>query len=275
MNDRVPISPESKAILVKETFLNIEVFSKVVDDIRRSIQLINVNCSKLKEIDGSYEISNETISLIRLSEYLLLIGLIWLDITSALRVYLKAELNYEVLYSSKQLIVTINEGYKKIYSFVNLKNGKENFENRNDSFWMKDIGTLIIQSLISLQPQYNEITTNLEDYLKEHFDDIKTNRGFFVHYDKEPSKVYDSLTALDIEVVFQKVIPFINILTKMFEFTKLILVEFNKFNDEKNNVFFDNYIQKFEALKQNNTANNQGNDFIDEIKTQLNKFKKL
>lgn len=275
MNGRMPISEESKDILSKETFLNIQVFSKVIDDIRRSIQVININCSNLKKIDESFETSKETLSLIRLSEYRLLVGLIWLDIASALRVYLKAELKYEVIYSSKHLIITISEGYKKIYNFINLDNGKENFKNRNNSFWIKDIGTLITNSLISLQPQYNDITIDLNNYLKEHFDDIKINRDYFVHYDNEPSKVYDSLTSLDIEAVFQKVIPYINILTKMFEFTKQILIEFIKFNDKKDDNFLDDYIQKFEKLKQNkdNSNNNQGNNFIDEIKIQLAKLK--
>jgi hypothetical protein len=274
INDRVPISKESKDKLSEETFLNIELFSQVVDDIRRSIEVIKITCSNLKKKDESFETSNEILHLIRLSEYRLLIGLIWLDIASSIRVYLKAELKYEGIYASKQLIITINEAYKKIYNFIQVKEEKEILKDRNSSFWIKDIGKLITENLISLEQQYNDITIDLDSYFNEHFKDSKTNRDLLVHYDNEPSKVYDLLTSLDIEEIFQKVIPFINILKKMVDFTKDILIEFNKFTDDKRNQSLDEHSLKFEKLKQKNNSNTQANDFIDEIKDQLMRFKR-
>ncbi len=151
----------------------------------------------------------------------------------------------------------------KNYNFIQVKEGGKILKDRNSSFWIKDIGKLITENLISLEQQYNDITIDLDSYFNEHFKDSKTNRDLLVHYDNEPSKVYDLLTSLDIVEIFQKVIPFINILKKMVDFTKDILIEFNKFTDDKRNQSLDEHSLKFEKLKQKNNSNTQANDFID------------
>ncbi len=49
----------------------------------------------------------------------------------------------------------------------------------------------------------------------------------------------------------------------MVDFTKDILIEFNKFTDDKRNQSLDEHSLKFEKLKQKNNSNTQANDFID------------
>lgn len=125
-------------------------------------------------------------------------------------------------------------------------------ENRNKSFWVKDIGEIIKSDLSDLQQQYNAITNELERYFSLYFDEIKEQRNLSIHYDKNPVKVYDMLLKLNIEETFKKLIPFLNILNKMFDLTHLLVIGYDKeLNKERinNKTQFENLISKLDGFK--------------------------
>ena len=122
----------------------------------------------------------------------------------------------------------------------------------------------------SLIQDYEVITNELEDFYNKHFESVKNIRNLTVHYDKEPLKYYEMLKSLDTEQIFAKFTGFINIISKMYKFTKLLLTEFENNSlkiAEENNNFFKNYIKKIEQL----TVKTQD----PELKTQLQETKEI
>ena len=121
------------------------------------------------------------------------------------------------------------------------------------------------------------LTIDLEDYFKTNFDDIKKQRDLSVHYDDNPIKVYDMLLGLDIEQTYQKLIPFLDILNKMYDFTdkicKCYAIRSNESRD-KLNTSLDNMIDKLEKIKSLNKINNDL-DFISDYQDMIRRIKEL
>lgn len=83
-----------------------------------------------------------------LLEYRLFIGILILDLLSATRIYLNGKFQYEGIFSARQIIVIVSEGYKKIYNFKKEKDdGNKKTTDRNKSFWIKEIGEIIKNDL--------------------------------------------------------------------------------------------------------------------------------
>src|SRR3569623_2116940 len=114
MSEKKPITEEGKARLMQILKETIEVNMGQMDIIRPFIKDM-IQMGKSRQTLG-LEPSSVEHGLIRLSEYNLLLGFISLDLCTAYRVYLKADINYEVMYATKHLIVILNEAYKKIYN---------------------------------------------------------------------------------------------------------------------------------------------------------------
>ena len=155
-----PMTEETKAKLFDSSELNIVRLTKSVDEVRHSLDSIQ----KVKFFLSSQTLNNNTQNvdiynfqnLERLAEYRLLIGLLILDITSSVRIYLNAKYKYESIFSVRQIIVIINEGYKKIYNFITKSpNGEIITRYRKNSFWVKDIGNIVTYDLPDLQPEYD------------------------------------------------------------------------------------------------------------------------
>jgi hypothetical protein len=200
------------------------------------------------------------ININHLLKYRLFIGIIILDLAAAIRIYLNAKLQYEALFSVRQIIVIINEGYKKIYNFI-LKHDKgiDIEKYRKNSFWVKNIGEIIYLDLPDLQQEYDSITIELERYLIMNFDGIKDQRNLSIHYDENPVRVYDMLLKLDIEETFKKLIPFLGILNRMFDLTHLLVLRYNeKLDTERRNqeTQFEIMISKLEEFKNQENENN-------------------
>ena len=216
------LSDETKAELLRNTEFEIIEKTKSIDETRNYLIAIDKTFGLLQERNTDLE------NIERLLEFRLLIGLLILDLTTSTRIYLNAKYKYEGLYSIRQIIVIINEGYKKIYNFKKTNsNGDEIIRDRKKSFWIQDIGTIIENDLFELNGKYSELTNELEIYFENNFNDIKGQRDLSIHYDRKPTKVYDMLTKLNIESTFKKLIPFFQILNNMFDFTHDILMSFN------------------------------------------------
>jgi hypothetical protein len=230
---------DSDITLEKETHLYIIELSKTIDIIRSSIKEIDqiiLEFTNKKDTSDLYEPKiAEFNHLKRLQEYTLLIALIGLDLACAIRLYTNRKSNYEVKYSAKNLVITLNEGYKKIYNVINLSGNVEKTKQRDKSFWVKDIGQLIkIDGLTLLTSKYSFITEMLNLYYIENFTNLKKYRDLAVHYDDNPSIVYDMLISLNIEEICLKVIPFMNILKEMTNFCNEMLQKYFEVIQQRN-----------------------------------------
>ncbi len=227
------LTAETKASLLINTEMMISEISSAVDQAHQFIERTEKIHSVLSEKNNNIPFININ----HLLKYRLFIGILILDLATAIRIYLNAKLQYEALFSVRQIIVIINEGYKKIYDFIS-KDGKDadKNRNRNNSFWVKNIGEIIKLDLPDLQQEYDSITIELEKYFNINFEEIKDQRNLSIHYDKNPTRVYDMLLKLDIDETFKKLIPFLAILNRMFDLTHLLVFGYNeKLDKERRN----------------------------------------
>lgn len=247
-----PMTEETKTKILKNTESKIIETTKIIDEVRRLLKTTGDIHIFMSQKNIPINLDN----LKSLLEYRMLMGLLILDLASAMRIYLNAKFRYEELFSARQIIVIINEGFKKIYNFIN-KNmeGVEITKHRKDSYWIRNIGAIIERDLPHLQKEYDYLTVELENCLKLNFDVIREQRDLSIHYDKNPAKVYDMLLKLDIEETFKKMIPFLDILNKMFNFTDQLVYGYKEkthAEKKKHEMNIDNMILKLESLKSSN-----------------------
>lgn len=267
------ISPETEEKIRTGTqqtlnsfYLNLSDFEKYIISIEKTIKFLKSNTDS----NSSIATVDNLIELRKVVEYNMFITILHLDLSVIVSVFVNGKTEYEKLFSLKQGIVVINEGYKKIYNFVKVEeNGDFDYSERLKSFWYRNIKKSVTM-FPSLIQDYEVITNELEDFYNKHFESVKNIRNLTVHYDKEPLKYYEMLKSLDTEQIFAKFTGFINIISKMYKFTKLLLTEFENNSlkiAEENNNFFKNYIKKIEQL----TVKTQD----PELKTQLQETKEI
>jgi len=265
-----PMTEETKTKILKNTESKIIETTKIIDEVRRLLK----TTEDIQLFMSQKNIPIKLENLKSLLEYRMLIGLLILDLASAMRIYLNAKFQYEELFSARQIIIIINEGFKKIYNFINKnEKGEEITKHRKDSYWIKNIGAIIERDLPHLQKEYDSLTVELENCLKINFDVIREQRDLSIHYDKNPAKVYDMLLKLNIEETFKKMIPFIDILNKMFKFTDQLVFGYKEktyIEKKKHEMNIDNMILKLESLK-----NANDNESISEFQDFLRNLKKI
>ncbi|MDO8886924.1 hypothetical protein [Candidatus Oleimmundimicrobium sp.] len=237
------MTEETKLKLLESTELGIEHASKSVDEVRSFIKKVKLMTKFMA--DSEFNVEDKIFDNIeKLLEYRMLIGLIYLDLASAMRAHLNSKYTYEQLLSIRQIIVTINEGYKQIYNFVKVnEHGDAVTKYRKKSYWYQDIQVIINESIIELKPEYDSLTKKLDDYFDENFEAIKEQRNLSIHYDRKASKVYDMIIDLEVEETFKKLSPFLAIITEMFRFTEK-MASISKVNEKQKNVDMHN---KFES----------------------------
>jgi len=266
-----PMTEETKAKFLQNTEIKIIETTKVIDEVRRLLR----TTEDIQLFMSQKNIHLNLDNLKSLLEYRMLIALLILDLASAMRIYLNAKFHYEELYSARQIIVIINEGFKKIFNFIQKnEKGEKIVKHRENSFWIKNIGSIIENDLPYLQQEYKSLTADLENYLNTNFDSLRTQRDLSIHYDKNPANVYDMLLKLDIEGTFKKMIPFLDILNRMFKFTNQLFNGYKektykeKKTHERN---INNLILKLEHLKnaENNETISSFQDFLQNLKNTL------
>lgn len=230
---------ETRKLLLEETELDINLMTKSLDESNRIYTALKEMKNLIKENNIQLDLNN----LIRLAEYRTLIGILHLDINVAIRIFLNGKSQYEGLYAARQIIVIINEGFKKIFHFTNTNKGRDRLE----SFWIKDIKMIIDNDLPYLEETYKELTQKLDSFCENNFSDKvwKNKRNLSVHYDKNPSKFYSMLIGLNIEETILNMIPFLDIINKMFVFTFSIIkaYQLNGFVENQNRILqIDNII---------------------------------
>jgi len=243
------MTEETKTKILKNTESKITETTKIVDELRR----LQKTTEDIQLFMSQKNIHIKLDNLKSLLKYRMLIGLLILDLASAMRIYLNAKFKYEELFSARQIIVIINEGFKKIYNFIEKnEKGEEITKYRKDSYWIKNIGAIIESDLPHLQNEYDSLTAELENCLKLNFDVIREQRDLSIHYDKNPAKVYDMLLKLNIEETFKKMIPFLDILNKMFKFTDQLVFGYKEktyIEKKKHETNIDNMILKLESYR--------------------------
>ncbi len=207
----IPITPQTKLELLYETESLLNITTESIDGIYELIRLARRFQSKLKPKQIPFNI-NELITLLK---FRLFISFLIVDLASAMRIYLNAKLQYEAIFSARQIIVIVYEGYKKIYNFLNPRENEDLLKYRNNSFWVKDVGSIIKNNFPKMQNEYTELTTRLEKYFESNFALLKMRRNLSIHYDSDSIKVYEMFVNLDIEETYKKLIPFLDIIDNM------------------------------------------------------------
>lgn len=228
-----PVTEETRKELIQLTEIDLQVKSESLDTTRKHLKLIN-------DVTRKFGFStSELTDISRLLEFKMLVEFISLDLTTATRTYLRAEFQYEGIFSLRSFIVVINEGYKMIYNFKKVNNkGDEILRERNKSFWIRDINRIVEnRGNQQLKQNYTDLTNQLDKYYDNNFDGIKEKRDLSIHYDKNLVKVYDTLSELNSEVIFKKFIPFYQLLEQLFRFTNELIITYQikELNDNPSN----------------------------------------
>ncbi len=215
------VTPETEAKLkfategtLRDFYPQLSIRNNQINQITKTIDFINSQTE-------TECISDDCIKLLKIkkvSEYYMLITILHLDLSVIVSLFINGKSDYEKLFALKQGIVIINEGYKKIFSFVTTnKDGSLNYTQRDSSFWYQDIRT-IVEKFPKLNSEFEIITQQLDDYYTTSFDSIKEIRDLTVHYDRNPVKFYEMLNTLETEKIFIKLTGFVNIISKMYPF---------------------------------------------------------
>lgn len=225
---KTPITPATEEKLRFATDGTLRDFYPYLSDRHKQINQIDsalVFLTTRMGIDKESDDCLKMLDLRKLTEFNMLITIFHLDLSVIVNIFLNGKSDYEKLFALKQGMVIINEGYKKIFNFVNEnKDGSPNYTQRQNSFWNKDI-RLIVNQYPKLSLDFEMITKQLDEYYDTSFDTIKDIRDLTVHYDREPDKFYQMLISLDTEVIFDKLTGFVNIINKMYIFMPLIMNE--------------------------------------------------
>lgn len=270
------MTEESRLQLLNETELIIKEDTKALDSIRHHLTFINELFTQKKLI---LEKDETWVNFENLLRYRLFINILNLDLSVAVRLYLKSTYQYEGVYAARQIIVIINEGYKKIYNFIQSNSENEFAKNRNNSFWIKNIGRIIKEDLPVLKTEYERITKELDNCLSINFSILKTQRDLSVHYDEQPEKVYDMLVDLNIDEILNKLIPFLKIIQDMKIFTNQMVFKYNKTYDsarENHENIIDATINKLRKFENDNNRL-QISELIENVKSLeniINNYKK-
>lgn len=154
-------------------------------------------------------------------KYRLFIGFLFSDLCGCLNFYFKAETKYEQKFAIRNLIVVINEGFKKIFNFEKTNDKGDIIKKyRNNSFWIKEIKPLLFLELEIYLSEYLRISEKLEKFLEFDFDKIKEERDLSIHYDKNPMLIYNMIIDLDFEEKVPILLSFMDILDEMYYFTE-------------------------------------------------------
>jgi hypothetical protein len=221
-----PMTESTRNGLDQAALKSLDTFARSAQKLRNYINKTEEAIDFLKKSSIEVSSDDDISRLLRLQEYILLLHLVWMDLTASISLSNKTKSKYENIYCSKQLLITVHEASKQLYHFGG---------HRKKSFWGKDIHNFVLIKAPYLTSKYKEITLLIEQLDKdlESFQ-WKMKRDMLVHYDgnvnrtSSPSKVYDLLEEIDIQSIAQRSIKFIFGVTQIINFTDLLLKEFEK-----------------------------------------------
>lgn len=206
-----PMTESTRKELKAWIEINMQNSTEFTDLIRRSINLTKWEIQEAEKKNGSLLEDNILKRKLVIQNFTLLLQLCGLDLFCAFNFYLDSNYKYEGIYSSKMLIITVHEASKKIFHFNSY---------RSSSIWGKDIKNIVECLMPSLIIEYNKIDDMIEE-LDEIYSEFewRKKRNTLVHYEDNPSEVYDLLVGLSIEEVAKRVMKFIRVEIEMMEFS--------------------------------------------------------
>ena len=172
------------------------------------------NCATiLSRIEETPE-TDATVALKCVSETLLMLCYINLDLMAAYRQYLSTDTSthYENRQAITKINIVISESYKKIYGFG---------ERIKESFWIVKIKKAV-DFLGQFYDEYQLIEEDLK-LLKSSNVINKEMRDLAVHYDSDPMEVYKMLSALSAEEVTSRCTAYMQVLEKVTAFVNKLL----------------------------------------------------
>lgn len=220
--------------IIPETYPQLEYFTKM----RNSIEYLKTNPIHITEKKIDFRDVKEIHYLTEILDGIILLSFLRMDVACSLKCYLKADIDYERKYALKQLLVLTLEGYKKIHGFEGKKKDGSK-DSRKNSFWIKVIQP-IMKDVAFPQAEYIQLTERMLD-LEKRFPD-KTYRDLAVHYDKNPSKVYDMLITINMKDTFPLMIDFVKLLNEIVNFLTRLIKQIEKKHTEKCHQPFSNII---------------------------------
>ncbi|WP_339702280.1 hypothetical protein [Algoriphagus aquimarinus] len=196
----------------------LEISTQYADHLRSSIKSTKIQIDTNETKIGVLPIDHKLRKVLRLKEFLLLLQLITSDIACAYRFYLNGEYLYEGAFSAKLLIIVTHEASKKIFHFSKY---------RKVSFWGRDIKQFMVQFAEHSISEYERIELMIQslDTTYSEFN-WEYKRKILVHYDDNPSELYDLLTELNIEEITRIAIMFIRVQKEIMEFSIKLLNDY-------------------------------------------------
>lgn len=272
MNEKQDITPQTRQNLIHYSKLNIQVASELLLNLKAHITLLND--SKKSRQESHLDESTDETNIRILVEYNILLKLISLDLNAAYLTYLKADEPYEVQYATKHLIIILREGFKKIYNYVTKdKQGNLKTDYRDTSIWKKDIGLIVNNELLQMKDEYMRLTNKLDLFDDDTLARMKNPRNIFVHYDNVPSVAYDKMINIHIELISQKVFPFMQIILEMTVFSFSLQKAYTSLLPKKTEAKFNEHFQKLEEMKLSNSENPEAIKVIDERLQNLHRIR--
>lgn len=240
--DKIPLTDESKNKFVKITsdlIQNLTLELREISKTDRFIEILDNQISQpilLNFRSIIFEDSNiakllDLTNIKNLLKYRMIIGILNLDFSVAVRLYLNSSYQYESIVASRQLYIIANEGYKRIYGFNN---------HRKASMWIAGVGKIIDDDFPDLKLEYDLMTKKLNAY-ESTLNQFKYIRDFSIHYDKEPMKVYDMMMELDINKAFREINPFLSTIVEMYHFVTKLFERYIVENRLQNINMIDNF----------------------------------
>jgi hypothetical protein len=199
------------------TELTMESANKLHNQMRQQIPFfegIADNCATVLNRIKELPETDATVALKCVSETLLMLCYINLDLMAAYRQYLSTDTSthYENRQSITKINIVISESYKRIYGFG---------EKIKESFWIAKIKKAV-DFLGQCDDEYQQIEEELK-LLKSNNVVNREMRDLAVHYDSDPMKVYIMLSALSAEEVASRCTVYMQVLEKVTAFVNKLL----------------------------------------------------
>ena len=156
----------------------------------------------------------------KIVEFGLFLSVNMLDISIPFKTFLKNNSTYyERFYSIKNMIISLNEGYKKLFHF------KE--DKRKNSMWKVTIGKVIEKYYNEEMNIYNELTKHIENYENLHQNFIlKRQRSIFLHYEGELMVYANEIKKINASEIITNTKDYILLINKLQKFTHEIFQNF-------------------------------------------------
>lgn len=217
----------------------IEHFSRQIAEKCVRIDIFDTIIQQFGTVINAKELENRK----KAEEFDTLLLIIQADLLVLLRGIAMAKTGYGQTYVWRQVVIMMNECFKRLYHFHNAKKEREN------SFWVKDIKKIVEKDMPDQIDRYETISRKLESYEQE-VSDLKSYRDDFVHYNS-PIEFCDKMLNLNkilgggkgVDLLWE----FIKIIGMMEVFMCGVVGRYN--NGQAENEILDELIEKIGNVK--------------------------